>query len=105
MLTYCVRCVMPDTKPDLFLDEEGVCNACRSYEKRNEVDWGQRERELSEILAKYRNSDGSNWDCIVPVSGGKDSNYQFVCMLQHGLNPLCVTEPKIGRASGREKGC
>lgn len=91
MLTYCVRCVMPDTKPDLFLDEEGVCNACRSYEKRNEVDWDQREKELTEILAKYRNSDGSNWDCIVPVSGGKDSTYQVVRMLQHGLNPLCVT--------------
>jgi len=38
MLTYCKHCVMPDTKPDLHLDEHGVCNACRSYEKRTEVD-------------------------------------------------------------------
>src|SRR3546814_8501619 len=90
MLTYCVRCVMPDTKPELFLDEEGVCNACRSYEKRNEGDWGQRERELSEILAKFRNSDGSNWDSIVPVGGGKDSTNQDVRMLAHGLNPYWV---------------
>ena len=91
MLTYCKHCVMPDTKPDLFLDDEGVCNACRSYEKRKEVDWTARHEELLQLLDKYRRPDGSNWDCIVPVSGGKDSTYQVVRMLQLGLNPLCVT--------------
>jgi N-acetyl sugar amidotransferase len=91
MLTYCKHCVMPDTKPDLHLDQDGVCNACRSYEKRNEVDWTARHAELLLVLDKYRNRDGSNWDCIVPVSGGKDSTYQVVRMLQLGLNPLCVT--------------
>lgn len=91
MLTYCKRCVMPDTKPDLHLDEEGVCNACRSYENRKEVDWAARHTELLQVLEKYRRPDGSNWDCIVPVSGGKDSTYQVVRMLQLGLNPLCVT--------------
>lgn len=91
MLTYCKHCVMPDTKPDLFLDDEGVCNACRSYEKRKEVDWKARHEELLQLLEKYRRPDGSNWDCIVPVSGGKDSTYQVVRMLQLGLNPLCVT--------------
>lgn len=82
---------MPDTKPDLFLDNEGICNACRSYENRAEVDWTKRYDELQEILSKYKNKDGTNWDCIVPVSGGKDSTYQVVKMLQLGLNPLCVT--------------
>jgi N-acetyl sugar amidotransferase len=91
MLTYCNHCVMPDTKPDLFLDDDGVCNACRSYEKRVEVDWDARRQELMQVLEKYRRRDGSNWDCIVPVSGGKDSTYQVVRMLQLGLNPLCVT--------------
>lgn len=90
MLKYCVRCVMPHTKPDLHIDEEGVCNACRSYEKRKEVDWDQRKSELLTLLEKYRQH-GSNWDCIVPVSGGKDSTYQVIRMLQLGLNPLCVT--------------
>ena len=90
MLKYCVRCVMPHTKPDLHIDEAGVCNACRSMEKRKEVDWDQRKKELLEILAKHRKN-GSNWDCIVPVSGGKDSTYQVIRMLQLGLNPLCVT--------------
>ena len=91
MLTYCKRCVMPDTKPDLHLDEQGVCNACRSYEKRTEVDWDARHTELLKLLEKYRRRDGGNWDCIVPVSGGKDSTYQVVRMLQLGLNPLCIT--------------
>lgn len=91
MLTYCKCCVMPDTKPDLFLDEEGVCNACRSYENRKEVDWSARHQELLQLLEKYRGRNGNNWDCIVPVSGGKDSTYQVVRMLQLGLNPLCVT--------------
>lgn len=91
MLTYCKRCVMPDTKPDLFIDDEGICSACRSYEQRNEVDWTQRREELTVILDKYKNKTGDNWDCIVPVSGGKDSTYQVIRMLQLGLNPLCVT--------------
>lgn len=91
MLTYCRHCVMPDTKPDLHLDDQGVCNACRSYERRKEVDWDQRHEELVQLLDKYRRPDGDNWDCIVPVSGGKDSTYQVVRMLQYGLNPLCVT--------------
>jgi len=90
-IRYCTRCVMPDTKPDLLLDEEGVCNACRSYENRKEVDWDARRRELDIVLDKYRNREGSNWDCIVPVSGGKDSTFQVVRMLQLGMNPLCVT--------------
>jgi N-acetyl sugar amidotransferase len=91
MLTYCNRCVMPDTKPDLLLDEEGVCNACRSYENRRIVNWEERQNELAALLERYRRPEGGNWDCIVPVSGGKDSTYQVVRMLQFGLNPLCVT--------------
>ena len=90
-LKYCKSCVMPDTKPDLKLDEKGVCNACRSYETRKEVNWDQRYKELLKIVDKYRNVSGSNWDCIVPVSGGKDSTYQVIRMLQLGTNPLCVT--------------
>ena len=91
MLKYCNRCVMPDTKPDLYLDGEGVCNACRSYERRAQIDWDARHKELLHVLARYRSQDGRNWDCIVPVSGGKDSTYQVVRMLQLGLNPLCIT--------------
>lgn len=91
MIRYCTSCVMPETKPDLHIDEHGVCAACRSYAQRKEIDWSSRKEELSAILERYRSKDGSSWDCIVPVSGGKDSTYQVVRMLQLGMNPLCVT--------------
>lgn len=105
MLKYCARCVMPHTKPDLHLDEAGICNACRAYENRKHVDWDARREELLKVLERYRRN-GSNWDCIVPVSGGKDSTYQVVRMLQLGLNPLCVTSTtcdlsEIGRKNIR----
>ena len=102
MLNYCVKCVMPHTKPHLQFNDEGVCDACRLYEEREEVDWNVRKQELSDVLDKYRSKDGSNWDCVIPVSGGKDSTYQAIRMLQLGMNPLCVTGTacdlsKIGR--------
>ncbi len=90
-IKYCKNCVLPHTKPDLRLDDEGICNACRSYESRAEVDWKSRRRELSAILERHRSPDANRWDCIVPVSGGKDSTYQVLRMLQLGMNPLCVT--------------
>lgn len=91
MIRYCNCCVMPETKPDLFIDEEGVCSACRNMEKRQAVDWEYRKQELLKVLDRYRSKDASNYDCIVPVSGGKDSHFQVIRMLELGMNPLCVT--------------
>jgi len=91
MIRYCTRCVMPETKPDLFIDEEGVCNACRNYEHRAEIDYDARLSELKTILDRYRSKDGSNYDCVIGVSGGKDSTVQVLRMLEMGMNPLCVT--------------
>lgn len=82
---------MPHTKPDLLIDAEGVCNACRAYENRRQVDWDQRKKELLQILDRYAPANGSNYDCLIPVSGGKDSHYQVIRMLELGRNPLCVT--------------
>jgi N-acetyl sugar amidotransferase len=82
---------MPETKPDLFIDGEGVCNACRSFEQRKDVDWEARKKELLRILERYRSKSGGNYDCIIPVSGGKDSHAQTLRMLELGMNPLCVT--------------
>jgi len=91
VLRYCNQCIMPDSKPDLLLDAEGVCNACRSYEGREKIDWVARKQELATLLERYRSKNGRQWDCIVPVSGGKDSTYQVIQMLQLGMKPLCVT--------------
>ncbi len=102
MLKYCKRCLIPNSKPDISFNSEGVCIACTNYENRPLIDWDSRKKELLNILAKYKNNSASNWDCIIPVSGGKDSTYQVVKMLELGMNPLCVTattcdESKIGR--------
>ena len=89
-MKYCTKCIMPDTKPDLSFDENGVCSACTAYEKRENIDWTVRKKELEDVLARYRRDDGK-WDCIIPVSGGKDSTYQVIKMLEFGMTPLCVT--------------
>lgn len=91
MIRFCKRCLYPETKPDLWFDDRGVCSACVGFEKRVEVDWSERRRQFIEITNRYRSKDGSNYDCIVPVSGGKDSTYQVIRLLEHDLNPLCVT--------------
>ncbi|MCR9137420.1 MAG: N-acetyl sugar amidotransferase [Alphaproteobacteria bacterium] len=91
MLRYCTRCLYPDTKPDLHFDDEGVCSACRSFENRAKVDWDERRQEFLNVVERYRSKDGSNYDCLVPVSGGKDSTCQVLRLLENGLNPLCVT--------------
>ncbi len=89
-IAYCKRCVMPETKPDLFIDDQGVCNACRSYENRKTIDWDKRYQELKEVCARYKQKSPGKWDCIVPISGGKDSTYQLIRVLQLGMKPLCV---------------
>jgi len=90
-IQYCTRCVMPETKPDLYLDKEGVCSACRYFEQRRNIDWNDRRKELEQIMDRYSSHNGTNYDCIIPVSGGKDSHFQVVKMLEMGVNPLCVT--------------
>ena len=86
----CTRCLYPDTKPDLHFDEEGVCSACRAYDKRKEINWLKREGALSYILENAPKND-SGYDCIVPSSGGKDSHWQVLKLIELGVRPLVVT--------------
>ena len=92
-MIYCKMCLFPETKPDLFFDDQGVCSACvSSIQKKNEIDWNKREKEFFEIINKYKKQPNeSGYDCLIPVSGGKDSTYQAYFMKEVcGLNPLCV---------------
>jgi len=92
MIQYCKNCVYPETKPDLTLDENGICDACRFLKVKDTTNWELRRKELSEIFEKFKSKDGTNYDCIIPVSGGKDSTYQtYVVKEEFGLNPLCVS--------------
>ena len=89
-LVYCKKCLYPNTKPHLYLNKQGVCNACTSFEEKKNIDWKKRELEFSEMIENFKNSEGKH-DCVIPVSGGKDSTYQVIKALEYGLNPLCVT--------------
>lgn len=88
-MTRCRHCVMPNTRPDTAF-EDGLCSACASFAKRKTIDWGARAKDLERILAGAKRS-GSGYDCIVPSSGGKDSHWQVMTLLQMGVRPLVVT--------------
>lgn len=89
-LRRCANCLMPETRPRITFDEKGVCNACQWAEEKKRLNWSSRWKELESYCDRYRSRDG-NFDCIVPVSGGKDSSY-VAHMMKHkmGMHPLCV---------------
>lgn len=77
-IRLCKRCVNPSTRPNIFFDEEGICPVCRFEEEKRKavIDWEVRRRELEEICQWGRANSKSSYDCIVTVSGGKDSTRQ-----------------------------
>lgn len=79
------------TRPRIGFDERGWCNACQWSEKKKTLDWDARAKELLQLLDKHRRNDGG-FDCVVPVSGGKDGSYvAYNLKHKHGMNPLAVT--------------
>lgn len=90
-IKYCKKCLFPETKPDLWFDPSGICSACITAEKKDKkIDWKKRKEEFEKIIKYYR-KDGIGYDCLIPVSGGKDSTYQaYVMKKVYGMNPLCV---------------
>jgi len=109
-VVYCTRCVMSNQRPSSYpefkhtkdritptmhIDEEGVCDACRTAEQKDLIDWEERERQLWALCDAHRKDDGS-YDCLVPGSGGKDSAYQaHILKYKYGMHPLTVTWPPI----------
>lgn len=88
-MKYCTKCVYPETKPDIWFNDQGVCSACLAFEERDKVDWKNREAQFEALCAAYRGA--GDYDCIVPVSGGKDSTAQVVRCMDYGLRVLAVT--------------
>jgi len=103
---FCKRCVISNQRPNssveyahtkaskkqtINFDAEGVCDACRTAERKAGIDWAERERQLVELCNRHRRDDG-HYDCIVPGSGGKDSFYAaHVLKFKYGMHPLTVT--------------
>ena len=98
IMRYCLRCCYPEnSKPVTIFDDEGVCSGCRWAEQKSNqtIDWDQKQNELKEILEHYKNlaqKNNASFDCIIPISGGKDSHYQAHLMMKiFKMRPLFVT--------------
>ena len=90
-MKYCTVCLQPDTRPNIEFLETGICPACNYFDKLKEVDWQERFEILEDVLANYKRAPGQFFDCIIGVSGGKDSTRQALWVRDKlGLNPLLV---------------
>lgn len=88
---YCTKCVLPDTRPGLVIGNDGVCNACKNAASKIDIiDWEERERKFRDVVLNAQKR-SSGYDCVIPVSGGKDSTWQVVKCFEYGLKPLAVT--------------
>jgi len=91
-MRYCKKCVMPDTRPYIQFDNEGICYPCRAAEKIQNTDWKKRWNELEQLAEEYRGKNGDYYDCIIAASAGKDSLFQTHIMKEKlGMNPLLVS--------------
>lgn len=110
-VVYCQMCTTSNQRPNTSVEfknkkdtqkkyinfsKDRICDACKySIIKDNQIDWDEREKELQDLLNKFRKNDG-NYDCIVPGSGGKDSVYTaYLLKYKYNMNPLLVTWPPI----------
>ncbi|MCF7993665.1 MAG: N-acetyl sugar amidotransferase [Chromatiaceae bacterium] len=90
MLSYCKKCILPDTRPNIKFDANGENCNCATAERKASVDWFTREAQFRELVREVQ-AKGRPYDCVIPVSGGKDSTWQVIKALEYGLKPLCVT--------------
>lgn len=77
-MKICKICIQPDTRPGIYFDENGVCGACLWEDEKKKIDWDQRSKELDEIVQWAKNHSNGNYDCVIGVSGGKDSTKQAI---------------------------
>lgn len=90
-MKYCKKCLQPDTRPGTRFDEKGICPACNYFDTLKDVDWEERKQELREIVDFGKANNHSGYDCIIGVSGGKDSTRQAIFVKEIlGMNPLLV---------------
>ena len=90
-MKWCEKCLLPDTRPGVVFNSDGVCGAC-DFTKQNHkrIDWTNRERDFISLIENVKKK-VARFDCLIPVSGGKDSTWQVVKCLEYGLRPLAVT--------------
>jgi len=90
-MKYCKTCLQPDTRPNGSFSEDGVCSACSYHKELKNVDWEERFEILKDLISQYPRRPGQYFDCIIGVSGGKDSTRQALWARDKlGLRPLLV---------------
>lgn len=89
-LIWCKNCLLPNLRPNLVIEKNGNCSACNNFSNKKKINWKKREKEFATLVKKIK-SKKLRYDCIIPVSGGKDSTWQTIKCLEYGLNPLTVT--------------
>jgi N-acetyl sugar amidotransferase len=95
-MKYCSQCLQPDTRPNTYFSDEGICPACDYFARLEHVDWQERYEILQDLLEKSPRKPGQHFDCIIGVSGGKDSSRQALWVRDKlGLKPLlaCLSYP------------
>jgi N-acetyl sugar amidotransferase len=96
VLKYCKHCLQPDTRPNSRFTDDGTCPACYYFAELQHVDWQERAEILEDLLSQYPRRRGQYFDCIIGVSGGKDSTRQALYVRDKlGLRPLlaCLSYP------------
>jgi len=89
---WCTTCLNMSTRPRIEFDKQGSCNACQWSNEKKVMNWSSRQTELQNLTKKYKSSNGVGFDCVVPVSGGKDGSYvAYTLKKKYGMNPLAVT--------------
>ncbi len=93
MIRFCKICIMPDTRPRIVFNSNGICNACENADLKNKINWSKRYDEFKTLISNIKeNNINNNYDCVVPWSGGKDStSIALKLKLEFNLNPLLVT--------------
>ena len=92
-MKYCSRCFYNENHPlKIIFDENNICSGCLIHEEKDKIDWNNKLEKLKKIVEPYKKSGRSINNCIVPVSGDKDS-YFIVHVVKKilGMNPLLVT--------------
>lgn len=95
-MRYCKKCLMPDTRPGITFEADGVCSPCHNYEKQSRTNWESRMSELEAKCSQYRGKYGDGYDCAIAVSGGKDSHFQVYVMKElMKMNPILISVGNI----------
>lgn len=90
-IIYCSSCTYPSSSAvSLFFDEDFICSGCKISKEKIDINWNQRKKELLDLLKMYKGAH-KYYDCVIPVSGGKDSYFQIHIIKELGFNPLLVT--------------